>query len=106
MVPRPACCAGEGDLADIETAGEYTWPKSLGLIGWDVDPQGFGAIFARAIPPFVEPHLRVAVDDVLALADVDRFVCHPGGAKVVTALERALSLPQGSLDHEREVLKL
>ncbi|MBW0002847.1 MAG: type III polyketide synthase [Hyphomicrobiales bacterium] len=101
--------AGEGGLAEIECGGEYTWPETLDLMGWDVDPQGFGVIFARAIPPFVEANLRVAVDDVLhrqslALNDVDRFVCHPGGAKVVTALERALSLPQGSLDHEREVL--
>ena len=40
----------------------------------------------------------------LALEDVDRFACHPGGAKVITALERALSLEQGSLDHERAVL--
>ena len=38
------------------------------------------------------------------MADVDRFVCHPGGAKVITALETALSLGQGTLDHEREVL--
>ncbi|MBV9138182.1 MAG: type III polyketide synthase [Hyphomicrobiales bacterium] len=101
--------AGDGGLAKIEAAGEYTWPETLDLMGWDVDPQGFGVIFARAIPPFVEANLRVAVNDVLerhslALGDVDRFVCHPGGAKVVTALERALSLPQGSLDHEREVL--
>ena len=101
--------AGDGGLAEIEASGEYTWPETLDLMGWDVDPQGFGVIFARAIPPFIEANLRVAVNDVLerqclALADVDRFVCHPGGAKVVTALERALSLPQGSLDHEREVL--
>jgi alkylresorcinol/alkylpyrone synthase len=36
--------------------------------------------------------------------DIDRFICHPGGKKVVTALERALALDQGSLDHERSVL--
>ena len=36
--------------------------------------------------------------------DVDRFVCHPGGTKVIIALERALSLDQGTLDHEREVI--
>ena len=30
--------------------------------------------------------------------------CHPGGDKVITALERALSLEQGALDHERTVL--
>jgi alkylresorcinol/alkylpyrone synthase len=41
----------------------------------------------------------------LALEDVDRFACHPGGAKVITALELALSLEQGSLDHERAVLE-
>jgi alkylresorcinol/alkylpyrone synthase len=40
----------------------------------------------------------------LELEDVDRFICHPGGMKVIDALERSLSLDQGSLDHEREVL--
>ena len=39
-----------------------------------------------------------------SLADIDRFICHPGGAKVIAALERALSLEQGALDHEREVI--
>jgi alkylresorcinol/alkylpyrone synthase len=40
----------------------------------------------------------------LSIDDIDRFICHPGGAKVITALERALSLDQGALDHEREVI--
>ena len=37
--------------------------------------------------------------------DVARFVCHPGGGKVVDALENALKLQRGSLDHERAVLR-
>ncbi len=37
-------------------------------------------------------------------ADVARFVCHPGGAKVLPALEASLDLPEGALDHERAVL--
>ena len=41
----------------------------------------------------------------LQIGQVDRFICHPGGAKVVDAMESALSLGQGSLDHEREVLR-
>jgi alkylresorcinol/alkylpyrone synthase len=101
--------AGGGGIAEIEAAGEHTWPETLDLMGWDIDPEGFGVIFARAIPPFVEANLGAAVAGLLegkglSLGDVDRFVCHPGGAKVVMALERALSLAQGSLDHEREVL--
>ena len=38
-------------------------------------------------------------------AGVDRFACHPGGAKVITALEATLGLEQGTLDHERAVLE-
>jgi alkylresorcinol/alkylpyrone synthase len=38
------------------------------------------------------------------IEDVGRFVCHPGGAKVMMAIERSLGLHQGSLDHERDVL--
>jgi alkylresorcinol/alkylpyrone synthase len=40
----------------------------------------------------------------LSAGDIDRFICHPGGSKVIAALERALSLDQGALDHEREVI--
>jgi alkylresorcinol/alkylpyrone synthase len=70
---------------------------------------GFGVIFARAIPPFVQRRMGGAADKLLAgmgldRADIGRFVCHPGGAKVVSALETALDLGQGALDVEREVL--
>lgn len=96
-------------LAHVEATGQHTWPETLDIMGWRVDPEGFGVIFARAIPPFAEAHMGPAVDGILersrlARSDIDRFICHPGGAKVVTALERSLSLEQGSLDHERAVL--
>ena len=39
------------------------------------------------------------------LGDVDRFICHPGGMKVIDALESSLTLEVGSLDHERAVLR-
>jgi alkylresorcinol/alkylpyrone synthase len=38
------------------------------------------------------------------MSDIDRFICHPGGAKVISALETALALDQGTLDHERQVI--
>jgi len=78
-------------------------------MGWSVDPQGFGVIFDRAIPPFAEERMAPAVSGILergglSLADIDRFACHPGGTKVVEALERALNLDEGSLDIERAIL--
>ena len=100
--------AGAG-LAEVTGNAEYTWPDTLDIMGWNVDPQGFGVIFDRAIPTFAQAHFRPAMDISLArmgltVADVDRFVCHPGGAKVVEALEKSLDLGQGALTFEREVL--
>jgi alkylresorcinol/alkylpyrone synthase len=67
-------------------------------------------ILSRSVPVFVErrfpavaKRLLAAVE--LARAEVSRFVCHPGGGKVIDAIERALTLPRGSLDHERDVLR-
>lgn len=101
--------AGDGGFARIAGFGEHTWPDTLDIMGWRVDPDGLGVIFAQAIPPFARKKLRPAVDQILAaqgllISDVDRFVCHPGGAKVIEALEAALDLGQGALDVEREVL--
>jgi alkylresorcinol/alkylpyrone synthase len=101
--------AGDGGATKIENSGEHLWPDTLGIMGWSVDPEGFGVIFRRTIPDFVIAHLNPAVVGILAamqltMADIDRFICHPGGTKVVNALETALALDQGTLDYERQVI--
>lgn len=100
---------GRAGIAEIEMSGQHTWPDTLNIMGWSIDPEGFGVIFDQAIPPFAEAHLASAISGILeraglALMDVDRFAAHPGGTKVIDALERALSLRRGALDHERTVL--
>lgn len=101
--------AGESGIAEVEMSGQHTWPGTLDIMGWSVDRQGLGVIFDRAIPPFVEANMLPAVQGILAragleLGDVDRFAFHPGGRKVIHALEHAFSLATGTLDHEREIL--
>jgi alkylresorcinol/alkylpyrone synthase len=101
--------AGEAGLCHVEGAGEHTWPDTLNIMGWSVDPEGLGVIFDRDIPPFAERHFGPAIDGILerfgrSRADVSRYCCHPGGSKVLRALEQTLALADGALDHEREVL--
>ena len=101
--------AGAEGIATIAGAGERMWPDTLGIMGWRVEDPGLAVVFDRAIPPFVEAELAGAIDGMLARmgrkrAEIDRFCCHPGGVKVIAAIEAALQLPLGTLDLEREVL--
>ena len=103
----PAVTAGRVTLGEGQ---EYLWPDTLAIMGWDVDDNGLGVVFDRSIPGFVESHFREAVEAMLdradlTLGDVDRLVCHPGGAKVLEAIEATMGLAPGSLDAERDTLR-
>jgi alkylresorcinol/alkylpyrone synthase len=101
--------AGDRGVAEIEGAGQHMWPDTLDVMGWNVDSEGLSVVFDRDISRFVHEHVGPAVGGIferlgIARESVDRFACHPGGAKVITALEQALHLEQGALNHERAVL--
>jgi len=101
-------CRGEGPA--LGASGEHTWPASLDIMGWDVTDDGLKAIFSRDIPTLVRRHMRDIAGSFLArnqldFDDIDRFICHPGGAKVLSALEEAFHLGQGALADGRGVLR-
>ena len=41
------------------SSGEHLWPDTLGIMGWSVDPKGFGVIFHRTIPEFRHRKSRI-----------------------------------------------
>ncbi len=102
--------SGEPGAIRIVDAAHHTWPDSLHIMGWRVDSNGFGVIFDQSIPVFARDHLAPAIHGILGRqgltqTDLSRFVCHPGGRKVLESIEMAMDLPPMSLDHEREVLR-
>ena len=102
--------SGKSALATIRDSAEKLWPDTLRIMGWDVEDPGLAVVFDRAIPPFIETELATAVAEMLGqmgveLGAIDRLCCHPGGVKVIDAIERSLNLPQGALNLEREVLR-
>ncbi len=101
-------CNGEGPA--LTHWGEHCWPNSLDVMGWRVEDDGLGVLFSRDIPALVRSEMRavtVAFLDRhrLSLDDIDGFVCHPGGAKVVAALEEAFGLPDSAMAEARAVLR-
>jgi alkylresorcinol/alkylpyrone synthase len=105
-----SCRDEYGQAPRLGPAGEHTWPDSLDVMGWDIADDGLKVIFSRDIPTLVKDDLRPVVDAFLAkhggtMNDIAGFICHPGGAKVLDALEDCFGLQRGDLSIAREVLR-
>jgi alkylresorcinol/alkylpyrone synthase len=104
-------CDESGDDQPVLSAwGEMTWPRSLDVMGWRIEDDGFGVLFSKDIPSIVRDGYAAAVDGFLAgqglgRGDLDGVVCHPGGAKVVDALEAVFGLQAGGMTEARGVLR-
>ncbi|MEQ9642826.1 MAG: 3-oxoacyl-[acyl-carrier-protein] synthase III C-terminal domain-containing protein [Alphaproteobacteria bacterium] len=99
-----------GDGPALTGWGEHLWRDTLDIMGWDVRDDGLAVVFSRDIPHYVRENMRAPIVDFLAqhdlrLADIDRFVCHPGGAKVLDALEEIFERPAGDLAESRDTLR-
>lgn len=80
------------------------------VMGWIVGDEGLEVQFAKSIPSIV----REVVPDFVAcmLADcgavrseLEHFIVHPGGSKVLDAYEQALGLGPSALDLARQTLR-
>lgn len=103
--------AGSDNIAakgpQLGMVAEHTWPGTLDIMGWTVDPAGFGVLLKRSLPRFVEARLAAPARRFVKAAKLiaPQFICHPGGAKVLDAIEASLELQRGALHDEREVLR-
>jgi alkylresorcinol/alkylpyrone synthase len=105
-----AILSTDGDGPEISSSGEYTWPDSLDIMGWEVEEDGLKARFAQSIPSLVAADFKTILHAYLNRNDIcqtsiDGYACHPGGAKVLDALEDAIEIQRGGLTDSRAVLR-
>lgn len=92
----------------LDTRSRF-YPDTERVMGWDIGGSGFKIVLAATVADVVEKYLG---DDVeaflaghgLAVGDIDTWVAHPGGPKVIEAITKALDLPQSALDVTRRSL--
>jgi len=85
------------------------FPDTERVMGWDIGASGFKVVLSADVPKIAQERIGVEVDRFLAKHDLSRdaishWVCHPGGPKVIQAMESALGLPEGGLDITRASL--
>lgn len=99
--PRPSGWA-------LRASGSCLIPESAADMAWTVGDNGFAMTLSRRVPGLIAAHLRPWLegwlrDNGLSLADVKSWAVHPGGPKILVAVEESLGLPPAALAPSRAV---
>jgi alkylresorcinol/alkylpyrone synthase len=91
------------DGPEILATRSVFYPDSERVMGWDISESGFKIVLSSDVPVVAREKLRPDVDAFLAehgltRADISSWVCHPGGPKVLEAMQESLELAPQALD--------
>jgi alkylresorcinol/alkylpyrone synthase len=92
--------AGGPEILDSRS---HLYPDSLRTMGYDVGTTGFELVLSKDVAAIVEQYIEADVTQFLGAhglttTDVGAFVSHPGGPKVIEAINAALDLPPEALE--------
>jgi len=81
----------------------HLYPHTERAMGWDVGADGLKIVLDAEVPVLVEKYLAGDVALLLGAhqldsTDIAGWVCHPGGPKVIEAIQRTLGLDRGELE--------
>jgi len=93
----------ESDGPEIVATRSVFYPGTEDVMGWDISERGFQIVLSPDVPVMVEKHLRADAESFLAdhgleVGDISSWVCHPGGPKVLEAMQSAFDLPPEALE--------
>lgn len=114
-----ACVLVCGDCVELEQhmttphilgCGSKWMPNSENVMGWNVKNSGLHVVFSKSIPSIISNWLGPFIHEFLSTykilpEQIDNFVAHPGGKKVLNAYEEALQLTKNHTTVSREILK-
>ncbi|MGH3634630.1 type III polyketide synthase [Mycobacterium sp.] len=86
------------------------YPETEEVMGWKIGSEGFRIVLSVEVATVAEKYLGEDVrtflaDHGLTTADVSTWICHPGGPRVIEAVENVLDVPADALDHTRNSLR-
>jgi predicted naringenin-chalcone synthase len=109
LIGAPAGAA-PGRAWQVAATGSCLVPDSAEVMTWTVGDHGFEMTLSKRVPGLITTHLRPWLKGWLAglgvsLDEVGSWAVHPGGPRILGAVEEGLDLPRGGLEASREVLR-
>jgi predicted naringenin-chalcone synthase len=93
----------------VAATGACLFPGSEEVMTWQIGDHGFEMTLAARVPSLISEHLRPWLESWLgqhnmALAGVRSWSIHPGGPRILSAVESALGLGREATAVSREIL--
>lgn len=81
----------------------HLYPETTRTMGWDVGSTGLKIVLDAQVPSLVRQYVgddvkSFAGDHGLDVSEIGCWVSHPGGPKVIQAIEEVLALPPDALE--------
>jgi alkylresorcinol/alkylpyrone synthase len=88
----------------------YTFPDSLGAMGFDLRDSGFHILLAKDVPEMIGAKIQGLVHEFLARcgrvqSDIKGWILHPGGARLLGNIEKELGLCKCDTQPSWDILK-
>ena len=101
---------GEAPGWSVQAQGTFLMPMSGDAMSWRIGDHGFRMTLSATVPGLIRTNLGGWLegwlqDQGLGMDDVGSWAVHPGGPRILEAVEDALALENGLLDVSREVLR-
>ncbi len=100
---------GQTRRPQVIASRSEVFPDSGDTLGWRLGTDGFRIILTAELADVVERRLGGSVTAFLAqhgltVDGISAWLCHPGGPKVLDAVQRALKLPDSAMEVSRRSL--
>jgi len=100
----------EGAGLRVLGSNSHLIDDSAGVMGWTLEAEGLRVRFARSIPDIVRKtvpdfYRATARAAAVEVSELEHYVVHPGGAKVLAAYEAALGIPRSRIETAHQVLR-
>src|ERR1700722_2903530 len=94
----------------ILAIGEWFWPDTEHIMGWDIKDDGFGVVLSPELPSLMRKALAPALHDFLnrngfQLSDFKGFLFFPGGRRLIETVQEVLLLEHSHFEHSLEILR-
>ena len=103
--------SGAHEASGVELQGFYSEiiPKGKRDMAWELSSSGFLMTLSGYIPDLIEEDFAAIVDRALegagwSRSEVTGWCIHPGGKRILEAIQKSLALPEDALSASRDIL--